>query len=70
MAMFSDDLGNRGLRLHARALEMRTVATDMEDPHLRLVMLRMAKAYENLAHLLATTAEQRTSEASGSPTAA
>jgi hypothetical protein len=70
MAMFSDDLGNRSPHLHVRALEMRRVAADMEDPHLQLVMFRMAEAYENLALLLETTAKQRPSELSSSPTRA
>jgi hypothetical protein len=70
MAIYSDDLENRGPRLHGRALEMRRVAADMEDPHLQLVMFRMAEAYENLARLLETTTKQRSSELSGSPTRA
>jgi hypothetical protein len=70
MAMFSDHLGNRSTHLHLRALEMRRVAADMEDSDLQLVMFRMAEAYENLARLLETTAKQRASEISGSPTRA
>ena len=70
MAMASDDLENRSPHLHVRAREMRKVAADMGDPHLQLVMFRMAEAYENLARLLETTAQQRTSELSGSPTRA
>jgi hypothetical protein len=46
------------------------VAADMEDPHLQLVMFRMAEAYENLARLLEATAKQRPSKLSGSPTSA
>jgi hypothetical protein len=70
MAMFSDDLGHRSSQLHVRALEMRRVAAEMEDPHLQLVMFRMAEAYENLARLLETTTKQQSSELSGSPTRA
>jgi hypothetical protein len=70
MAIVSDDFENRGPRLHLRALEMRRVAADMEDPHLRLVMFRMAEAYENLARLTEAAAKRPTTEASGSPTRA
>jgi hypothetical protein len=68
--MASDDLGHRSSQLHVRALEMRRVAGEMEDPHLQLVMFRMAEAYENLARLVETTTKQRSSELSGSPTRA
>ena len=70
MAMFNDDLEHRSPHLHSRALEMRRAAADMEDPHLQLVMFRMAEAYENLARLLEATDKQRLSELSGSPTRA
>jgi hypothetical protein len=54
MPDFSDNLGDRGAWLRARAQEIREVAGPMVNPDLQLVMFSMAEAYENLARHLET----------------